>query len=540
MHRRVNRRFLTQQQIELHRQFLLSNPSDDQQFEYFQNNFENLSVQQILTLFRILNSRSHSQEIQILRIQRDIRNHTRNNNMAAPNPVAPPVEFIDDPFLGNINPGTKTGAQLYLKATAVTQEEDKFDLNISSAQKFLDLMTQDADVFGWGGLVRAVPTAPNETKDLLIEHKMITAAQMKRQAHITWQDHTFAAAPDQVPDDQDIANLNPTNNQAHRAPFYRRVKSRMIAKRILGRLKAADYKILKNKETQYKWTGNGKVEYDGPTILWILLQACNPSTRVGVSELKSDLRTATSAKFKHNVKDLTDYMSSKYREIREKGQHHQDYLLDLFNALETVPNDNFAYFVRKERQAWEIGGTKEADQLIAEAMTIYNNAVSSNRWKDSDPKDAKIMALSTKLEELQQQIKFSVHSTQNQAKSSANNSKYLTIEAWRMTKGEPTVQRDGKTWHWCPKHVSQGKYDGLYVTHKPEDHDEWIKNRNKFKKNRKDEDKKEVQQNENSETSNTKALALSNYLKAALLTRCDLTAAQADALIQEAKDEAVF
>ena len=31
--------------------------------------------------------------------------------------VAQPDEFIDDPLEGNINPGTKTGSQLYLKAT---------------------------------------------------------------------------------------------------------------------------------------------------------------------------------------------------------------------------------------------------------------------------------------------------------------------------------------------------------------------------------------------------------------------------------------
>jgi len=552
MFRRVNRRFLTEQQTQEYQQFLLTNPSDDQQLEYFRNNFEILSAQHILDLFRILNSRSHPQEIQILRINRYLRNLFAqqpqvNHNMAQV-PVASVEEFIDDPFHGNINPGTKTGAQLYLKATAVTKEEDKFDLNMSSAQKFLDLMTQDADAFGWGGLVRAVPTEPNIEKDLLVEHKLVTSAQIKKQAHITWQDHAYAGPPDQVPDDQNVSVLDPTNDQAHRVSFYRRVKSRMIAKRILGRLKAADYKILKNKETQYKWTGNDKVEYDGPTILWILLQSCNPSTRVGVSELKSDLRTATSAKFKHNVKDLTDYMSSKFREIREKGQQHHDYLLDLFNALETVPNDNFTCFVRKERQAWEIGGKKEADQLIAEAMTIYNNAVSSNRWEYSDPKDAKIIALSTKLEELEKQVNLSAHSTQSQQsnsksndnKSGGNNSKYLTIEDWRMKKGEQTVERDGKTWHWCPKPVSPGRNDGLYVTHKPEDHEEWAKNRNRFKKNKKDDEKKEDKDNESSTKSNDKSLALSNSLKAALLTRCDLTAAHADALIMEAKEEADF
>ena len=66
------------------------------------------------------------------------------DGVAAP---APYIEFIDDPFHGNMNPGIKKGSQLYLKATAALPEEDKFILNMSSAQKFLDLMTQDADSF---------------------------------------------------------------------------------------------------------------------------------------------------------------------------------------------------------------------------------------------------------------------------------------------------------------------------------------------------------------------------------------------------------
>jgi len=153
----------------------------------------------------------------------------------------------------------------------------------------------------------------------------------------------------------------------------------MIAKRIFGHLKTADFEILKNQASKYTWTNDVKEEMDGPTMLWLLLQSCNPSTRVGISELKTDLRNASSSKFQHNVKKLTDFMSSKYREIEEMGQEHQDYHQDLFNALHTVLYPDFASKIRYEGQAWEIGGDKSANQIIAEVLTIYNNAVSQNR-----------------------------------------------------------------------------------------------------------------------------------------------------------------
>ena len=37
------------------------------------------------------------------------------------------------------------------------------------------------------------------------------------------------------------------------------------------------------------------------------------------------------------------------------------------------------------------------------------------------------------------------------------------------------MEKDGKTWYLCPHHVKEGLFDGLYMSHKPEDHDEWAR-----------------------------------------------------------------
>ena len=146
-----------------------------------------------------------------------------------------------------------------------------------------------------------------------MDHKDISEADMKRQAYKTWGNHD-AQYQDQVPDDYFIEAIDPSNNVSHIPAFYRRVRSRMIAKSIVGYLKVADYEVLKNKAKQFTWSGHGDEEIDGPTILWTLLQTCNPSPRIGVAELKDDLRKATSAKFQNNVETLMDYMSSKIPE----------------------------------------------------------------------------------------------------------------------------------------------------------------------------------------------------------------------------------
>lgn len=88
-----------------------------------------------------------------------------------------------------------------------------------------------------------------------------------------------------------------------------------------------------------------------------------------------------------------------------------------------------------------------------------------------------------------------------------------------MTKGAERVERDGKTWYWCPYHVFPGKYNGLYVTHRQEDHEEWKKKRDTWRAKKPENKGKNIE---------------------AKLTRCDLTDAQADALLRECQEESDF
>jgi len=172
---------------------------------------------------------------------------------------------------------------------------------------------------------------------MLKDHKILSEAILKRQAYVTFGNHV-TLPNDVVPDAYDMKVLDPVNNRNHVAPFYRRVRSEMIASRIMGYLKPSDFDILKNEESKYLWTGNGIEAYGGPTILWILFGISNPLTRVGVSELNADISNAASEKFKHNVRELTDYLSSKYREIIERGQRHDDFLYDIFIRWKLSPN----------------------------------------------------------------------------------------------------------------------------------------------------------------------------------------------------------
>ena len=97
--------------------------------------------------------------------------------------------FVDDPYKGNINSDISEGAKLYMKVTASIDNDDKFDINISNVQKILDYISRDTNTFGWGILVRTVYVGQTEFKNILVDHKDITAEDIERQAYQTWSNH---------------------------------------------------------------------------------------------------------------------------------------------------------------------------------------------------------------------------------------------------------------------------------------------------------------------------------------------------------------
>ena len=105
---------------------------------------------------------------------------------------------------------------------------------------------------------------------------------------------------------------------------------------------------------------------------------------------------------------------------------------------------------------------------------------------------------------------------------------------WRMKKEGPMKIVDGVEWFWCPHHRLEGVFDGLYMPHKPEDHDKW-----KVEKERK---RAEYNKNKGSSSGNsnnasgtndakpstsTQKLKLSDKMKAVLMTQFNCSVEEA-------------
>ena len=68
-------------------------------------------------------------------------------------------------------------------------------------------MTRDTNTFGWGILVRTVQVNANTQKNILKDHKDISAADIKRQAYKTWGNHA-AEFHTPVPDTYNLEHIN--------------------------------------------------------------------------------------------------------------------------------------------------------------------------------------------------------------------------------------------------------------------------------------------------------------------------------------------
>ena len=131
--------------------------------------------------------------------------------------------------------------------------------------------------------------------------------------------------------------------------------------------------------------------------------------------------------------------------------------------------------------------------LMDDAAAYFINLKNTGAWKTEVSCNSQIIALTTQLTELKTEIgKLSASKATpklDDGKPADGPAKYV-FQLWRLEKiynkaEHNMVERDGKTWYWCDKHRYNNKgviTNGMYVTHKPDEHGAWINRRNKGRK----------------------------------------------------------
>ena len=189
------------------------------------------------------------------------------------------------------------------------------------------------------------------------------------------------------------------------------------------------------------------------------------------------------------------------------------------------------------------------DELCTAALSKYNNMDACDEYSKVDPKDTKILALTTRLENLEKSTTANAaHATtgggnggnnlQGAGTKTNNPTGNMTgqIATWRtINKGPTSTVPDGKKVYWCPKHVHpQGLFNGSYNWHKPEDQDSWKATLNSRRAAKKGSANTADFTTPAAAQQGTQKLAISRRLKEVLCSKLVLSDMDADDICKEA------
>ena len=420
------------------------------------------------------------------------------NQMAQQQPAQ--EVWKSDPLQGDFNPGSKLGKDIFLEKTKGLPESERIPWTKANATRLLRYfrarekhMHSCIDIpieFNANGTVK-------KTANLLSQYRLITLTDCQRAAHGRY--HNAIAATANIPAAPfQLKALDPANNQADKAQFYKKVASNVVAKIVENGVSVSSFEdlMLKKSAFMYQNPTSKEIEFDGPTMLFLILNKVDPETVVGLDTVEEKIETAKLSDFKNDVDAMLTDMETNQQILKDNHQPISEtrYRKFVLKALQSGPNARFNEFIERI-----IGDTQSgigamahysADEIITAARTRYNNMDEQGVWDQVDPREAQIMALATevqKMRDVHAKALASIadapaaHATSTTRqdedraafKERRTDDKYISgLPRWRATKTKgDKVEVNGKTYWWCPHHKHpDGHWDGLYVQHPPDKH----------------------------------------------------------------------
>ena len=170
---------------------------------------------------------------------------------APPQPAVNPKRRALSRFDVEIFPTEIEGSKLFKEATASRDKDEKLTLSLDDSATVLDNFRTDAQKFAWGNQVFAVKISNSgEVMSIFEDHENLSLNLLKKQAAETWTGVTMDL-------DDDAAVVDMTRRvsdvqQISDEMFQKRVRSTMIADRILGSMKDSVKKALEANKANYQ------------------------------------------------------------------------------------------------------------------------------------------------------------------------------------------------------------------------------------------------------------------------------------------------
>ena len=342
-------------------------------------------------------------------------------------------------------------------------------------------------------------------------------------------------------------------------------KFTILAFQVMAMLSPDAQATIKIQENAYQWIDplSDEIVVDGGSLLNEALKLMRPDVQTNVYAELAKIKSIKPVDHGFNIAKWHSAMESKRIAIEQKvpGLYHESqYIMDYLDASLTVKAKSFKAevniicnrYLRGNPDRWN------AMYISGKIIKTYNNMSKDGTWKREIGEKDQIIALSTKVAELQAKLESQVKqvvalATQAKSAIAADSSNGdegsgtrcskrdpYTVAAWRLTKKEDKVCMHGKDYFWCTgNHWSGGiKHNGMYADHKTCDHDSW---RSRMDERCKNGNGNDGQSKETKETPSKPAegtsqkLALNDKLCNAFCTQAGLSAEAIDRIWQDAQ-----
>ena len=126
-------------------------------------------------------------------------------------------------------------------------------------------------------------------------------------------------------------------------------------------------------------------------MIKIIFNKADPTTHSGINSLKNELNVFNLKDYDGNVARMLDEMKLKCNEIYNQGSTHDDFLLNIFNALKTSSDPQFLKFISNKCDTWnEDKLTDTEEQLMNAAVKKYNNILKNKKSSASKSSEKKL------------------------------------------------------------------------------------------------------------------------------------------------------
>lgn len=429
---------------------------------------------------------------------------------------------------------------IFEKKTQGLPDDDRLDLTKSNANEIHKALKARAQNFGDAVNIPVEYNSDGstKTKNLLTQYHSISLQDVQRRAFGRFS--TALGATDSIPTTKpfDLRIIDPASNDDDKGVFYDRVAANIVSTTIKNILTDRGYLELLLSKDEFTFADGDDIEFDGPTMLFLLIQKIDPSTIVGLDVILDSLEEAKLGDHKNDVDQMLTEMESKYNVLKDNDQAPRNILKILFRALKSGQNDTFNKFIQRLEDDVDsgIGPNRNItpDLLISASRTKYNNMLSKKTWDQVHPRDAQLLALATELEDLkkerrtQRQHNFSANVTDAEAKQSGAEDIVpgTSVHKWRAKYDGDTKIVNGKKWFWCRHHKLEGKWNGLYVGHSEDKH-KGTKNNTTASSTPKDN-------TDTTATTSQSQLQLNSRLKQVMCTNLCLSSEDVDKIFEEA------